>query len=32
MEGKISGDDHAWVYANGRYIGKDNGRWNVPTR
>ncbi|CAH3183434.1 unnamed protein product [Porites evermanni] len=31
MEGKISGDDHTWVYANGRYMGKDNGRWNVPT-
>jgi len=30
MEGLITGDDQAWVYANGRYLGRDNGRWNVP--
>ncbi|KAJ7357801.1 oligosaccharide binding [Desmophyllum pertusum] len=30
MEGKITGDDQAWIYANGKYLGNDNGRWNVP--
>lgn len=30
MEGLITGDDQAWVYANGRYLGRDNGRWDVP--
>lgn len=32
LEGKITGDDQAWIYANGRYLGTDNGRWNVPQR
>ncbi|XP_068676816.1 uncharacterized protein [Montipora foliosa] len=32
MEGVISGDDQTWVYGNGRYLGKDNGKWKSPTR
>ncbi|XP_020891990.1 epididymal sperm-binding protein 1-like, partial [Exaiptasia diaphana] len=29
MEGKITLDDQGWVYANGRPMTRDNGRWNV---
>lgn len=32
MEGLITGDDQAWIYANGKYLGNDNGRWDVPVR
>ncbi|XP_078353361.1 uncharacterized protein LOC144638092 isoform X2 [Oculina patagonica] len=30
MEALITGDDQSWVYANGKYLGNDNGRWDVP--
>lgn len=32
LEGKITVDDKAWVYGNGKYMGNDNGRWNVMQR
>ena len=32
IEGILTGDDQTWVYANGRYLKQDNGRWNVGHR
>ena len=28
MEMYLTADDKAWVYADGKYLGRDNGRWN----
>ena len=32
MEGKITADDQAWIYANGRHLPGDNGKWRTATR
>ncbi|XP_048582331.1 uncharacterized protein LOC5506315 isoform X2 [Nematostella vectensis] len=32
MEAEITVDDRAFVYANGRYLGNDNGKWDVAQK